>query len=227
MPGRTSVHDETVCTGVVVLNEPSHLENARQSGHPCFEVQHVACETEHTLVLTGELDLASCPALNTAVARICTDATTAVVLDMRKLTFIDSSGIHAVLLAQQLCAEHECEFLVLPGQAQVQRVFEITGLLDHLPFRASAPIRPGTTPEAGGSTDAEAEERDRAHGLREDYRMMLLVHDQGVNARLEGRPCRPPDGYDVAIGLDLVEVWTAGWEGADRQLAGQAKSRVS
>jgi anti-anti-sigma factor len=213
--------------GVVVsLNEPSHLKNAPQRAGRCFRVRHFVRAAEHTLVLTGELDVASCPALNAAVAEVCTDATTGVVLDLRKLTFIDSSGIHAVLVAQQLCAEHECEFRIVPGQAQVQGVFEITGLLDRLPFRASAPIGPGAMPETGGSVDVLAE-RDRANSLREDYRMMLLVHDQGVNARLEGLPCRPPDGYDVAIGLDLVEVWTAGWEGADRQLAGQSKSSVS
>ena len=49
--------------------------------------------------------------------------------------------------------------------------------------------------------------------------MMLLVHDQGVNARVDGLPRRPPSGYDVAIGLDLVEIWTVGWDAADRQLA--------
>lgn len=227
MPRRTSVHDEAVCTGVVVsLSEPSHPKNARQNGSPCFEVQHVVSATEHTLVLTGELDLASCAALNAAVAEAWTEATTAMVLDLRRLTFIDSSGIHAVLLAKHLCAEHECDFLLVPGQAQVQRVFEITGLLDHLPFRASAPICPAATPETGGAADVLAES-DPTHGLRDAYRMMLLVHDQGVKARLEELPRRAPDGYDVAIGLDLIEIWTVGWDAADRRIGAQSESSVS
>jgi len=189
-------------------------------------IQHVVRVREHKLVLTGELDLASCAALNAAVAEVWTEATTAMVLDLRRLTFIDSSGIHAVLLAKHLCAEHECDFLLVPGQAQVQRVFEITGLLDHLPFRASAPICPAATPEQGGAADVLAES-DPTHGLRDAYRMMLLVHDQGVKARLEELPRKPPDGYDLAIGLDLIEIWTVGWDAADRRIGSQSESSVS
>jgi anti-anti-sigma factor len=41
-------------------------------------------------------------------------ATRAVVLDLSRLTFMDSTGIHAVLLTKQLCAEHGCGFFVVP-----------------------------------------------------------------------------------------------------------------
>jgi anti-anti-sigma factor len=101
-------------------------------------LQHAICNEKHTLVLTGELDTDSAPALNEALAHICRDGTTAVVLDLRKLTFMDSSGIRAVLLTQALCAEHGCELRLLPGQPQVQRAFAICDLLDRLPFRDDA-----------------------------------------------------------------------------------------
>jgi anti-sigma B factor antagonist len=95
----------------------------------------VICDGQHTLVMTGEVGLASRVVLDAALAHICTDPTTAVVLDMRKVTFIDSCGIQAVLTAEALCKQHGCEFTLIPGQPQVQRVFEISGLLHHLPFR--------------------------------------------------------------------------------------------
>ncbi len=108
-------------------------------------MQHTICDGEHTLSLTGELDLASSATLSAALAHICKDGTRAVVLDLRRLSFIDSTGIHTVLTAQTLCAEHGCEFRLLPGQAQVQRVFAICGLLDQLPFRDDAPDLPSET----------------------------------------------------------------------------------
>jgi anti-anti-sigma factor len=101
-----------------------------------FELQQVVHGLRHTLVLTGELDLASAPTLATAVAHIRMDRRTQLVLDLRKLTFIDSTGIRAVLVTRELCAECGCEFALVPGPPRVRRVFEVCGLLDRLPFRS-------------------------------------------------------------------------------------------
>jgi anti-anti-sigma factor len=97
-----------------------------------FEMQLVACGGDQTVVLGGELDMASAPSMEAALAHVCTDDTSVVRLDLSKLGFIDSSGIRAVLAAKQLCAEHGCGFLVVPGQAQVQRAFALTGVLNQL-----------------------------------------------------------------------------------------------
>ena len=111
--------------GKNVQNVPRHASSQ-------FEVHGVVCDGQHTLLLTGELDIASRPALGAALAEACTDGTTALVLDLRKLTFMDSTGMSALLVAKKLCAEHGCDFCVIPGQARVLRVFAITGLLDRL-----------------------------------------------------------------------------------------------
>jgi anti-anti-sigma factor len=100
-----------------------------------LELQDSVCGGRHTLLLTGELDIASCPVLDVALAELCTDGTSAVVLDLRKLTFMDSTGIHAVLVAKELSDAHGCELLVIAGQPQVLRVFAASGLLDHLPLQ--------------------------------------------------------------------------------------------
>jgi anti-anti-sigma factor len=123
----------------VSLNAHSYQEDVPQDGGSAyFAVQHAVSGGEHTVVLTGELDLASAPELGATVARIRMSRSTALVLDLRKLAFIDSAGIRAVLVIRELCAERQCGFMLIPGQRQVQRVFEICGLLDHLPFRADA-----------------------------------------------------------------------------------------
>jgi anti-anti-sigma factor len=99
---------------------------------PYLEMQVVACGGEHTVVLGGELDMASSPSVHAALVHVCTDDTSVVRLDLSKLAFIDSSGIRTVLAAKELCAEHGCGFQVVPGQAQVQRAFALTGLLNEL-----------------------------------------------------------------------------------------------
>jgi anti-anti-sigma factor len=115
---------------------PRFAESTSSAVLPEFQMQDVVCEGEHTLMLSGELDLNSAPLLSVALRLICAEpATSAVVLDLSRLTFMDSTGIHAVLLAKELSAQHESEFSVVPGEAQVKRVMQITGLLATLPIR--------------------------------------------------------------------------------------------
>jgi anti-anti-sigma factor len=61
-----------------------------------------------------------------------------VVLDLSDVTFIDSSGIHAVVIAAKRCAEENVRFVILPGPPHVHRVFEICQLTTQLPFAAQA-----------------------------------------------------------------------------------------
>ena len=102
---------------------------------PRFAIQYAICATEHKLVLTGELDMGSARELGAAVARIRMSRRTALVLDLRSLTFIDSAGMHMIVMSRELCAQQRCGFMLIPGQRQVQRAFESCGLLDHLPFQ--------------------------------------------------------------------------------------------
>jgi anti-sigma B factor antagonist len=89
----------------------------------------------HQLLLAGELDLVAAPALEDAVASLCTDGASEVELDLGQLTFIDSTGLHAILTSMELCEERLCDFWLIPGTDAIQRVFELTGFIDRLPFR--------------------------------------------------------------------------------------------
>ena len=59
------------------------------------------------------------------------------VLDLSQLEFIDSAGLNAILMVRALCQEDRCDFCLTPGERPVQRVFEVTRLIDRLPFRKS------------------------------------------------------------------------------------------
>jgi anti-anti-sigma factor len=87
-----------------------------------------------TLVVVGELDLASAPKLARAVSAALRAGARRLILDLRRLEFIDASGLHAVVAARDLCREEGCEFALVPGPRQVQLVFELTGTLSSLRF---------------------------------------------------------------------------------------------
>jgi anti-sigma B factor antagonist len=93
----------------------------------------------HRLVLDGELDLTSADRLTSAVGEICSDGAKELVLDVTALSFIDSTGLRAILNSKALCEETLCDFAITPGEDQVndqvRRLFEITDLIGRLPFR--------------------------------------------------------------------------------------------
>ena len=91
--------------------------------------------SRHTLLLSGELDLASAPQLEERVQQLSSRGQGELVLDLGGLDFIDSSGLNAILRVRALCQEHMWEFCMVPGERPVQRLFEVTRLIDRLPFR--------------------------------------------------------------------------------------------
>jgi anti-sigma B factor antagonist len=112
---------------------------ALHGSQPGFEVQESVRDGRHTLILSGELDLAVAAGLEATILGLSGEGVSAVELDLSRLTFMDSSGLRAVLRAHELCAEHGCDFLVIPGSGQVQRLLELTGTTDVLPLADAHP----------------------------------------------------------------------------------------
>jgi anti-anti-sigma factor len=102
---------------------------------PTFGLYQSSSGGEHVLVLAGELDLASVSRLADAVARLPMDHTTSLLLDLHELSFIDCAGIRAIVAIQDLCSKRRTGFSLVPGRAQVQRLFELCELTDRLCFR--------------------------------------------------------------------------------------------
>ncbi|MEA2152505.1 MAG: hypothetical protein QOI18_738 [Solirubrobacteraceae bacterium] len=112
--------------------------NTPQNRH--LVLQDAICGGQHVLKLRGELDIASAPDLQAAIVRVCESSVHAVTLDLSGLTFLDSSGLAAIISAGKRCAKLAYEFRVIPGPRAVQRVFELTGLLDRMPFKSAAEV---------------------------------------------------------------------------------------
>jgi anti-sigma B factor antagonist len=100
-----------------------------------FAVHDVAANGRHTLVLSGELDIAQAVKVKNALQRLGPRGSSAITLDLSGLTFMGSTGLRIVLLAKELCELWGYEFRIVPGPAHVQRVFEFAGVIDRLPFQ--------------------------------------------------------------------------------------------
>jgi anti-anti-sigma factor len=100
-----------------------------------LDIQNVGNGRQYTLLLSGEVDLVTAPELEDAVLQACAEGADALALDLSALTFIDSRGLRSILETQKLCARYNAEFVLTPGPPQIQRLFEVTGLLKALPFR--------------------------------------------------------------------------------------------
>ena len=56
------------------------------------------------------------------------------ILDLRRATFLDSSGLRLALDTSAEAAADGFEFAIVPGPPAVQRAFEVAGLSSRLPF---------------------------------------------------------------------------------------------
>jgi anti-anti-sigma factor len=85
--------------------------------------------------LTGELDLSGAGPLEEEIARLVeTDDLARVVLDLRELEFMDSSGLRMVALAARRLSAGDRSLVLVRGRETVQRVFAITRMDEHLTF---------------------------------------------------------------------------------------------
>ena len=84
------------------------------------------------IAFTGELDLASAGRVEEELAAIERDAPARIVLDLRGLTFMDSTGLRLVAGADARAREAGRRVTIIQGPEAVRRVFEITRLDERL-----------------------------------------------------------------------------------------------
>jgi anti-sigma B factor antagonist len=82
------------------------------------------------LGLHGEFDLCGEPHLYDVLEDVIAFDRPIVVIDLRGLTFIDSSGIRALLVAARRCQETAHVLQVVPGPPQVANVLCLCGVDD-------------------------------------------------------------------------------------------------
>ena len=80
------------------------------------------------VALTGELDLAEVGRVSRRMAKLEQDSPAELYMDLRKLTFLDSSGLQALVDAEARGRAAGRRVVFIQGPSTVQRVFELTRL---------------------------------------------------------------------------------------------------
>ena len=107
---------------------------------PGFEIQVVGTPDPGQVCvrLKGELDIATAPVVRDRIAELKRRGHH-LVLDLRGLSFIDSSGLNLVLGLAAESTRDGWELSLIPGSSVVQRIFKLTETERRLPFRDPEP----------------------------------------------------------------------------------------
>ena len=97
-----------------------------------FRVEVRNTDATTVISVSGELDLASSPALEEELERVAQSDAQLVVVDLRGLEFMDSTGLSVLVRAHQRAEENGRRLGLVNGSQQVQRLLTLTGVADRL-----------------------------------------------------------------------------------------------
>jgi anti-sigma B factor antagonist len=92
----------------------------------------------------GDIDLSTVGEVRAQLDELRSAGFGRLILDLRRATFLDSSGVRLALDAHTASAAEGTEFAIVPGPPAVQHTFDVAGLNDQLPFIGSYGQRDGT-----------------------------------------------------------------------------------
>lgn len=96
-----------------------------------FQVEVRREGSASVIAVSGELDLASGPQLEEELSAIDPEVSL-VVIDLRRLEFMDSTGLSIIVRAHQRLAEQERDLSLVRGSPQVQRLLDLTGVAERV-----------------------------------------------------------------------------------------------
>jgi anti-sigma B factor antagonist len=102
-----------------------------------FEPFRVDVEPERSSVRVapfGELDIATVDTLHDEIARLRETGFERIVLDLRGVRFLDSTGLRLVLELDAAARADSHEFRLIRGSDVVHRIFEVTQVAERLNF---------------------------------------------------------------------------------------------
>ena len=105
---------------------------------PPFDLHVVREDGRMHVVPRGELDIFTAPQLEQVIREATSEPVSELVLDLRELTFMDSTGLRTLAQANQRTQQAGTTLSIWRGPHQIERVLEISGLGPLLPL-ADAP----------------------------------------------------------------------------------------
>lgn len=118
---------------------PPQAETVTETDAPFQPPDSFRCETGRAgdtvwVRPVGELDLDTEPQLEESIAAMRELGAPRLVLDLRELTFMDSTGLRLVIRWDTRSREQGFEFAIVRGPDVVQRVVRLTGMEEQLTF---------------------------------------------------------------------------------------------
>jgi anti-sigma B factor antagonist len=103
------------------------------SQHPAFAIHRETRNGIARLIAGGELDMLTTPSLIEALSTAeQEDELSAILMDVRDVTFMDSTGLKAFLDASSRSKSKGHHLLLVGVRPALRRVFEVSGTLDLL-----------------------------------------------------------------------------------------------
>ncbi|MDA0141170.1 STAS domain-containing protein [Solirubrobacter deserti] len=97
-----------------------------------FKVERQQSNGKLRIVIRGELDMETGPRAEEELRRAEEDKPQVLVLDLREVSFFDSTGLQLVLDADVRAREEGRTFIVIPGDGEPRRVLELAEVTDRL-----------------------------------------------------------------------------------------------
>jgi anti-anti-sigma factor len=104
-----------------------------------FEIRSELQDGSARLILSGELDIASAPEVDEAARAMLAQGARELVVDLRGLTFVDSSGLRMLIILNDRAVAEGWSLGLLGPPEPALSVFQITGADENLPFIAEPP----------------------------------------------------------------------------------------
>lgn len=94
-------------------------------------------EKTHLVAPAGEIDALTAPQLGSRLLSLVNDGKTGVVVDLSRVTFIDSTAIGVILNALRALGARSGRLVLVCPTERILRPLEVTGLTERLPIARS------------------------------------------------------------------------------------------
>jgi anti-sigma B factor antagonist len=92
------------------------------------KITHEQVNGGAVVTVRGEIDVASAPELRSCLHELSASDNPAVTVDLRAVTFMDSSALGVLVGALRRSRENETDFRLVIDSPRLLKIFEITGL---------------------------------------------------------------------------------------------------
>jgi anti-sigma B factor antagonist len=97
-----------------------------------FEISIDERAEDYSIIsVRGEIDLHTAPKFETVMERVAGDGFQTVVVDMSSVSFMDSTGLSALMRARDYLEERDVSFRLVSPSHAVDRIFSVTGFQDY------------------------------------------------------------------------------------------------